>query len=216
MVSPSKTITNNPLFSCIITLSILILLYFPHRFSLLFSPVLVLTVSLLLSLLRLGASQRIQTGKIEKGSVARVEELEEEEEEEEEAPVELKWATCKNDPDLIMQSFEETFVEWDVRAPLEVIYEEGEEEGKDPNLNLDQTRGIERYPSLSLYDPESDSDSSSEEEMDFPAIGKWNSSEKMGYRWEEEDKEGLIEIELNKRDVDFHGEDDNLIEIDIY
>ncbi|XP_039065168.1 uncharacterized protein LOC120210520 [Hibiscus syriacus] len=205
MVSPSKTITNNPLFSCIITLSILIL---PHRFSLLFSPVLVLTVSLLLSLLRLGASQRIQTGKIEKGSVARVEELEEEE-----APVELKWATCENDPDLIMQSFEETFVEWDVRAPLEVIYEEGEEEGKDPNLNLDQTRGIERYPSLSLYDP--DSDSSSEEEMDFPAIGKWNSSEKMGYRWEEEDKEGLIEIELNKRDVDFHGEDDNLIEIDI-
>ncbi|KAE8732489.1 NAD(P)H dehydrogenase B2 isoform 1 [Hibiscus syriacus] len=216
MVYPTKTITNDPLFSCIITLSMLILLYFPHRFSLLFSPVLVLSASLLLSLLRFGASQRIQTEKIIKGSVARVAELEEEEEES--APVELKWTTCKNEPNLIVQSFEERFVEWDVRAPLEVIYEEfeeGDEEAKDPNLNLDPTRGIERYPSLALYYPESDSDSSSGEEMDFPAIGKWVPSVKMGYRWEEEDREGLIELELDEREVDFRGEDDNLIEIDI-
>ncbi|XP_039000996.1 uncharacterized protein LOC120127053, partial [Hibiscus syriacus] len=139
-------IENDPLFSCIITLSILILVYFPHGFSLLFSPVLVLTASLLLSLLHLGATQRIQTEAIQKGSVvASVAELEEEEEEEEEE--ELKWATCKDDPDLIMQSFEERFVEWDVTVPLEVIYEEGdEEEGNDPNLNLDRTRGIEIRP----------------------------------------------------------------------
>ncbi|KAK8664797.1 hypothetical protein V6N13_084571 [Hibiscus sabdariffa] len=213
MVSSSETITGDPLFSCIVTLSVLTLLYFPHGFSLLFSPVLVLTASLLLSLLRLGATQRIQTE--EKGSAARVAELEEEEETEP-APVELKWAACKNDPDpdldLTKRSLEERFVEWDVRAPLDVIYEEfeGDEEGKYPNL--DQTRGIERYSSLSLYYPETDSDSdsssSSSSEMDFPAMGKWVS-------WEEEDREGMIEIALDKREIDFHGEDDNLIEIDI-
>ncbi|GMI77576.1 hypothetical protein like AT4G21500 [Hibiscus trionum] len=230
MVSSSETITDDPLFSCIITLSILILLYFPHRFSLLFSPVLVLTASLLLSLLRLGATQRIQTETMRKGivfaSVAELEDDEEHEKTESTTPPKLKWATCKSHPDLVMQSFEERFVEWDVRAPLEVIYEEfeeGDEEGKDPDLNLDQsrsqsqTRGIERYPSLSLYYPESDSDSSSEGEgMDFPATGSWVSSEKMGYRWEDdEDREGLIEIALDRKDLDFHGEDDNLIEIDI-
>ncbi|KAK8524420.1 hypothetical protein V6N13_015442 [Hibiscus sabdariffa] len=211
MVSSSETITGDPLFSCIITLSVLILLYFPHGFSLLFSPVLVLTACLLLSLLRLGATQRIQTE--EKGSAARFAELEEEEEEETEpAPVELKWAACKDDPDLTNRSLEERFVEWDVRAPLDVIYEEFEgDEGKDPNLDLDQTLGIERYSSLSLYYPETDSDSdssSSSSEMDFPAMGKWVS-------WEEEDREGMIEISLDKREIDFHGEDDNLIEIDI-
>ncbi|KAL4291202.1 hypothetical protein GQ457_14G010280 [Hibiscus cannabinus] len=208
MVSSTESITGDPLFSCIITLSILILLYFPHGFSLLFSPVIVLTASLLLSLLRLGATQRIQTETIPKGTVAAsVAELEEDDGEEEKT-------------EFVMQRFEERFVEWDVRAPLEVIYEEfefeGDEEGKDPGFYLDQTRGVERYPSLSLYYPESDSDSSSEaEEVDFPATGTRVSSEEMGYRWEDEDREGLIEIALDKRGLDFHGEDDNLIEIDI-
>ncbi|KAH1091148.1 hypothetical protein J1N35_018405 [Gossypium stocksii] len=102
-------------------------------------------------------------------------------------------------------SFEERFVKWDVRAPLEVIYEdyEGEEA-------LD--RGIERYTSLSrrYSEPEPDSLFS---EMEFPVIREWVSSEKRCCRWEEEeeeDREGLIEIAL-----DFHGEEDNLIEIDI-
>ena len=81
--------------------------------------------------------------------------------------------------------------------------------------NLNPTHVIERYPSLSLYYPESDSDSSSSE-TDFLAIGEWVSSEKICYRWEEEDREGLIEIALDKRDLDFHGEEEeNLIEIDI-
>lgn len=214
-----STISNNndPLFSCIITVFILILLYFPHRFfslRILFSPVLVLTASLLFSLLRLGVTQRTQTETTEE---------EDKEEETDSSQGELKWETCKNDPNLAIRSFEETFVEWDVKAPLEVIHEEGDEEGKDPdpnqnqNQDQNQTHGIERYPSLSLYYPESDSDSSSStsDETDFPEIGEWVSSEKIGYRWEEEDKEGLIEIVLDKREIDFHGEDDNLIEIDI-
>ncbi|MBA0840166.1 hypothetical protein Goarm_002768 [Gossypium armourianum] len=225
-----STISNNndPLFSCIITVFILILLYFPHRFfslRILFSPVLVLTASLLFSLLRLGVTQRTQTETAGKIISPAVPEEEDKEEETDSSQGELKWETCKNDPDLTIRSFEEMFVEWDVKAPLEVIYEEGDEVGKDPdpnqnqnqNQDQNQTHGIERYPSLSLYYPESDSDSSSSksEETDFPEIGEWVSSEKIGYRWEEEDKEGLIEIVLEKREIDFHGEDDNLIEIDI-
>ncbi|XVF25908.1 hypothetical protein REPUB_Repub13aG0254600 [Reevesia pubescens] len=207
--------SNDPLFSCIITLYILILLYFPQSFSLkiLFSPVLILTASLLLSLLRLGAIQRIQTKPSEKRST--VAEDEDEEEKTDFSRQELKWDTCKKDPEFKTQSFEETFVEWDVRAPLEVIYEEFGE-GKDPDENdPNPTRVTERYPSLSLYYPESDSDSSSSSETDFLAIGEWDSSEKICYRWDEEDREGLIEIALDKRDLDFHGEEDNLIEIDI-
>ncbi|XVF27733.1 hypothetical protein REPUB_Repub14bG0134200 [Reevesia pubescens] len=224
MVSSSKTVynlsflsSNDPLFSCIITLYILILLYFPQSFSLkiLFSPVLILTASLLLSLLRLGAIQRIQTETKGKRSVAEAVEAEAEPEKTDFSRQELKWDTCKNDPESKMQSFEETFVEWNVRAPLEVIYEEYEE-GEDPNENgSNPTRVIERYPSLSLDYPESDSDSSSSSETDLLAIGEWVSSDKICYRWEDEDKEGLIEIALDKRDLDFHGEEDNLIEIDI-
>ncbi|XP_022777371.1 uncharacterized protein LOC111318766 [Durio zibethinus] len=217
MVSSSKTIynlsslsSNDPLFSCIVTLYVLILLYFPQSFSLkiLFSPVLILTASLLLSLLRLGA---IQTETKEKRSVA---EAEVEAEKTDFSQQELKWETCNEDPEPKMQSFEETFVEWDVRAPLEVIYE-AYEEGEDPKENdPNSTRVIERYPSLSLYYPESDSDSSSSE-TDFLAIGNGFSSEKICYSWEEEDREGLIEIALDKKDLDFRGEEDNLIEIDI-
>lgn len=216
MVSSSKTITNlsflssnDPLFSCIITLYILILLYFPQSFSLkiLFSPVFILTASLLLALLRLGAIQRIQAQTKEKGSVARAEA-----EKTEFSQEELKWVTRKKYPEPIMLSFEETFVEWNVRAPLEVIYEEyGEGEDHDPN----STPVIERYPSLSLYYPESDSDSSSSLEMDFLAIGERVSSEKIGSLWEDDDREGLIELALDKGDLDFHGEQENLIEIDI-
>ncbi|XVE87934.1 hypothetical protein DITRI_Ditri19aG0028300 [Diplodiscus trichospermus] len=204
---------NDPLFSCIITLYVLILLYFPQRFSLkiLFSPVLILTASLLLSLLRLGAIQRIQTETKETRSAA-----EAEAEKTEFSQPELKRVTCKNDdPEPTMQSFEETFVEWNVSAPLEVIYEEDEGEGEDPKENNpNPTHVIERHPSLSLYYPASDSDSSSSE-TDFLAIGEWVSSENLCYRWEQEDREGLIEIALDKRDLDFHGEEDNLIEIDI-
>lgn len=224
MVSSSKTLSNlsflssnDPLFSCIITLYILILLYFPQTFSIkiLFSPVFILTTSLLLSLLRLGAIQRIQTETKEKRSdVVEAEAGKKEESSQQE----LKWVSCKKDPEpIILQSFEETFVEWDVRAPLEVIYEElyEGEEGEDPNGNCpNPTRVTERHPSLSLYYPESDSDSSSSE-TDNQAIGEWVSSEKMSYRWEDEDREGLIEIALDARDLDFHGEEENLIEIDI-
>lgn len=119
---------------------------------------------------------------------------------------------------------------WNVRAPLEVIYEEyGEGEDEDENeeeedrndgiLNEKIERrvlGIERYPSLSMYYPESDSDSSSE--GDFEVIGNWESSEGAFFKWNEEDREELIEIALDgKRNCGVClVEEDNLIEIDIF
>lgn len=110
--------------------------------------------------------------------------------------------------------YTDPFVEyWDLKAPLEIIYEayEGEDED-DRNAGF---LGIEKYPSLSLYYPESDTDSSSD--GGFPAIGDWESPEKMGFRWEDEDREGLIEIALDgkRRTQFFNFEEDNLIEIDI-
>ncbi|KAE8724236.1 NAD(P)H dehydrogenase B2 isoform 1 [Hibiscus syriacus] len=192
--------SNDPFFSCIITLYILILLYFPQSFSL---KILYILTLLLLSVLRFNAVQRTRTGTGSKRIVNEVEKTEFSQQE-------LKWVGLKSDPEVIIRSFEEFFVESDVGAPLEVIFEgfEGEEEGED---YPDPTRVIERHPLLSLYYPESDSDSSSSLEMDFPAIGEWISMEKMCYRWEEEDRdEGMIEI-----DLDFREEEDNLIEIDI-
>ncbi|OIV91633.1 hypothetical protein TanjilG_09045 [Lupinus angustifolius] len=116
--------------------------------------------------------------------------------------------------------FEESFVEWNVKAPLEVIYEEYEGEEAEHDSNEKQDMNILRYPSLSRYYPESDSDSSSEN--GFPAIGKWDSPENLCLRWEDEEEEdrelGLIEIALDgckKRTLEFQFEEDNLIEIDI-
>ncbi|KAK8335903.1 hypothetical protein V6Z11_A09G087300 [Gossypium hirsutum] len=177
IVAILKTNSDPSFLSCIITFYILILLYFPPNFSLNlhFSLLLLLTASLLLSLLRLCcAIQRIQTETIAKTSLVEA----------------IKTGSSPRE-----MSFEEKFVEWDVRAPLEVIYEdyEGEEA-------LD--RGIERYISMSRGYSEPEPDSL-----------EWVSSEKRCCRWEEEeeeDRQGLIEIAL-----DFHGEEDNLIEIDI-
>ncbi|KAI5331080.1 hypothetical protein L3X38_021206 [Prunus dulcis] len=124
--------------------------------------------------------------------------------------------------------FEDFFVEWNLKAPLEVIYEENEGEedemdrnGNDPNSKPEQesqVQGLERYPSLSMYYPESDSDSSSD--GGYSVTGVWDSPETMCFRWEEEDREGLIEIALeenSKRGMDFQvdHEEENLIEIDI-
>ncbi|GMP37144.1 hypothetical protein CsSME_00008963 [Camellia sinensis var. sinensis] len=63
--------------------------------------------------------------------------------------------------------YAESLVEWDIRALVEVIYEvyEGKEGEQNDNVLVDKE---ERYPSLSLYYPESDSDSSSN--YDFSMI----------------------------------------------
>ncbi|XP_065877233.1 uncharacterized protein [Euphorbia lathyris] len=119
----------------------------------------------------------------------------------------------------LKQKFEHSFVEWNVRAPLEVIYEayEGEEEDDDQDYQFSKGYQI---PSLSMYYPETDSDSSSDD--GFPVTGGWDSPESVYLKWEEEDRDGmLIEIAFDSDNgklppgSGFHFEEDNLIEIDI-
>uniref|UniRef100_A0A2P2PLJ7 Uncharacterized protein MANES_17G039100 n=1 Tax=Rhizophora mucronata TaxID=61149 RepID=A0A2P2PLJ7_RHIMU len=222
----SMTISSyNPLFSCIITLSALILLYFPCALKFSASIVFTPTLLFLLFLLRLGAGQRVphqnpapkdDAGSEEKNGDAQ---LVQGGDSEFFTPLDA----CRSETVLDRSpnpDFEESFVEWDVRAPLEVIYEayEGEEdeEDSDPTRFMD----LETYPSLSTYYPETDSDSLSEGE--FPITRYWGSPENDCFEWEEEVREGLgIEIALDANckkhpDPGFHVEEDNLIEIDIY
>ncbi|XP_042518196.1 uncharacterized protein LOC122091986 [Macadamia integrifolia] len=221
-----SSLASDPLFSTIVALYSLILLYLPRIFvDLVFSPVLISTAVLLSSLLRLGAIQSVEE-QIKKKPT----EKEEIEIEIELLPVEVhkvvKYETgTETEEEAITEacfspslkpffSAFNSFVEWNVGAPLEVIYEEyeGEEEEKEESCQM----GIDRIPSLSLYYPESESDSSSD--GDFPAIGKWDSRESMCFRWDEEDREGLIEIPLDgKRNSSsvLQVEEENLIEIDI-
>ncbi|XP_050289036.1 uncharacterized protein LOC126727409 [Quercus robur] len=242
-------ISSNPLFSSIVSFYTLIILYFPHLFlRIAFSPVLILTGILLFTLLRLGAAQRllenekftdytlhVQTGPPEESKTKSQSQISE--------PEKMEQVTCRSEtesetktdhPDPIT-CFEVSFsfVEWNVRAPLEVIYEEREgeeveEDRKDDYSDPNPTRqfGLERSSSLSLYYPESDSDDSSDDSDlgDFPVIGEWSSPESACLAWEEEDREGLIEIALDHGDkkcsgsdldLGFHVEEENLIEIDI-
>ncbi|KAF5206129.1 hypothetical protein FRX31_004284 [Thalictrum thalictroides] len=124
-------------------------------------------------------------------------------------------------------------IEWNrnVRAPLEVIHEEyegGDEEEEHDNDDESNQRqniqeiealGMDELVSLSLYYPESDTGSSSDD-GDFPAIEGWDSPENMCFRWDQEEDDykdgGLIEIPLDgKRCFDFQFEEENMIEIDI-
>ncbi|KAK4782922.1 hypothetical protein SAY86_007296 [Trapa natans] len=192
-----------PLFSTILTLYILFLLYSPPFFlTLLLSPVPTLTVLLLLTLLRLGSVQDCNLDNT-------VEEpcLREEDDPREAAPDRPpNWTP---------------FVFWDVQAPLDVIYEESDEEA----YGLDRRARVERWPSLSLCFPESDTDS--EEEFEFPSVGdrRVSPEEEFEFGWVDPDRVGLIEIQLDldlhdhgekeERGWNFHGEEENLIEIDI-
>nr|XP_004504965.2 uncharacterized protein LOC101502893 [Cicer arietinum] len=219
--------SSNPLFSCIITFCTLVFLYLPHLFSkIVLSPVLILTAILLLTILRVGAIQRSQHEQKENPQKYREDKQKQsstcsiESKETQSLAKVQQWNNSCDPSEIEVNSemgFESSscFVEWNVRAPLDVIYEEyeGEEKGNDPKEKEEnQNMGISNYPSLSRYYPESDSDSSSDD---------WDSPEDMCFRWDEEDREGLIEIALDgsskvvKREMEFQYEEENLIEIDI-
>lgn len=240
-----SSIFSSPLFSSIVTLYALILLYFPYQFliRIVFSPVPIISTVLLLTLLRLGAIQRYkdenhkedvpcQTEPVVEAGESNIVNRENEENNHTEAeqipgpPDEdhyrvmyLSETDSENEMDYDPNPyFEDSFVQWNVRAPLEVIYEayEGEENEDHNEKEENRVSGLERHPSLSLYYPESDSDSSSD--CHYPAIGVCDSPENMGFKWEEEDRDGMIEIALdgnNKSVMNFHVEEENLIEIDI-
>ncbi|ESQ55226.1 hypothetical protein EUTSA_v10026096mg [Eutrema salsugineum] len=230
--------SHHPLFSCFITLYSLILIYFSHDSLLRFllSPVLLISVALLASLLRLGSTRESNT-RPEKSNEGETRTVNLEKTGKSKALVRDSSSETKHETD---SDTKPDFVEWDFRAPLEVIHEEDDDDDDDEeeeeNPSVTRLREIERFPSLSLCYPESDSesDSDSSSEFNFPEIGNWISPEKVGFRWEEEDgdgigDDGLIEIKLgeynrshekmSKRDqteLDFHAEEDGLIEIDLF
>ncbi|XP_050896096.1 uncharacterized protein LOC127102808 [Lathyrus oleraceus] len=190
--------------------------------TIVFSPVIILTGVLLFTILRLGAIQKIQHEQKE-NQLKHDEFVKEEnrarkcrEEKEKQRSMKSHKLGERSENEVSSETGLESsscFVEWNVRAPLEVIYEEYEGEEKwddanerEENWNMD----VSNYSSLNRYFPESDSDSSSE--SGSPTIEEWD----------EEDVEGLIEIALDgskrvkmKMDLEFQYEEENLIEIDI-
>lgn len=213
----------DPLFSCIVAFCVLILIFLPRFFcEIVFSPVLIITGAILVILLRFGAIQRSNNGE---AKLEKTESVMKQRKTEEDVKIDSFdeigiWALRNSEENLKSEmgfessSFlDESFIEWNVKAPLEVIYEGEETEESSVGGGL-------RNPSWSFYYPESDSDSSSEK--DFPATGNWDSPEEMGFMWdEEEEREGLIEISLDgwkkklKKEMEFGFEEENMIEIDI-
>ncbi|OAY24727.1 uncharacterized protein LOC110605489 [Manihot esculenta] len=228
--------SSNPLFSCIITLYTLIVIYFPCALKIYLSPVLILTAVLLLFLLRLGAIQRLQNRNPDRNENEQNTESKENnrdgvlDEPEKSGFFDKvdKWVAFQGETGIGPNpepDFEGSFVEWDVKAPLEVIYEayEGEEDELEDDNERHQnseptwSATLERYPSLSMYYPETDSETSSD--GGFSASGEWDSPESVCFRWEDEDRAGLlIEIALDSNSKKHWGpgfqvEEDNLIEI---
>ncbi|XP_055804632.1 uncharacterized protein LOC129873544 [Solanum dulcamara] len=258
-----RTESQYPLISTIVTLYTIIFIYFPTIAA---SPLIISTSVLLLSLLRLGAAQRISRKKSE--SEVRPSQVPPDfgyhydstkcENDSDPDPIQLHdegfimdSSNCEKDlvfdPDSERRIFHadessvdsncekdsvldpepeprpfygDCFVEWNVRAPLEVIYEayEGEEEEEDGEYTEEkrdkELRVIERYASLSMYYPETDTDTDSSSDGDSPVIGNWDSPENVCFQWDDEDREELIEIELDcKRNREV--EEENLIEIDL-
>lgn len=215
-----SSLSAHPLFSSAFAFYALVFLYFPRIFiRVLLSPVLAITAVTLLALLRLGASQRAR-GPEGSSSVAEESGVGTGEESAELRPRDYPPADGRHPEVSSAPSarHERFFVEWNVKAPLEVIYEEYEGEGaeeEDDNDDEDEGcfsfGGLERYPSLSMCYPDTDSGSSSPG-GDFGFGPRSGSPENGAFRWDTEDggEDGLIEIAL-----DFPGGEENLIEIDI-
>ncbi|KAF7850696.1 hypothetical protein BT93_L5097 [Corymbia citriodora subsp. variegata] len=162
------SLSAHPLFSAALAFYALVLLYFPRIFiRVLLSPVLPLTALSLLALLRLGAAQ--QARKPEGSAVAEESGVGSEEKSGELGRDSPRAGGRRSEVGFPPSArYECSFVVWDVKAPLEVIYEEYEGEGdeeEDDGGDDDRGfsfRGLERYPSLSKCYPDSDSDSDSE------------------------------------------------------
>ncbi|CAH9112281.1 unnamed protein product [Cuscuta epithymum] len=192
-------------FSAIVAFSTLIFLYSPHPFwESFYSPLLVLTFALLLSILRLIASRRpARFGETEVGPVGPSSC---------DSPADAK---CPGpDPNPIHDGL---ILDRNARSAEEAIDEEydGENDGVlHGKRGLDLGAAIERYDSLALCYPETDSDCSSSD-GEFTEIGEWRDEYSGG--WEEEREEMMIEIKLDweRRPNKVIVEEDNLIEIDL-
>ncbi|CAN6453389.1 unnamed protein product [Victoria cruziana] len=223
MASTLLSFDSNPLLSALVSFCLLLLLYAPHLLlRLLLSPVVVSAGALLAGILHLGSNKKPlqfesskQTATLEDGECAR-----EKDNENEVVPRPRR-------------RFSDVLVEWNRRAPLEVIYEE-EYEGEtgDEVAAVDGGRPGYSSParerdvpfSLRRYYPESDSDSSSDD--GFPAMWELERAENRCFWWEEDNEDTLIEIPIFKtknacrspvEELEFLlVDDDNLIEIDLF
>ncbi|XP_031501035.1 uncharacterized protein LOC116264787 [Nymphaea colorata] len=224
MASTLVPIDSNPLLSAVVSFCLLLLLYAPHiLLRLLLSPVIVSAGALLVGILHLGSTKKplqLEHSSTQATTVEEDGECGKEEENEKEVVPRPR------------RRFSDVLVEWNRRAPLEVIYEnEYEGEGGDEEAVVDGGRP-EYYSSparerketcaLQCYYPESDSDSSSDD--GFPAM--WERPDNRCFRWEDDNEDGLIEIPIFKakdtcrspaEELDFYlVDDDNLIEIDLF
>lgn len=249
-------IPKHPLFSTIITLYTLILLYAPSLFfRIALSPVLNSTGIILIFLLKFGANERLekesncleprvvdhihceQLPSLEQRFLDLVDRNQKKPESDSNSQdantysMESSQVVEKEETRMEMETKEVDttmkFLKWNLKAPLEIIYEEyeGEEEEEDDNGNNIVFRdkhvsGLERYPSLLMYYPESETDSSSDD--DFSINENWETHESACFKWEKEEaeREELIEISVDRYEnncIEFCGaEEDNLIEIDIF
>ncbi|KAK9089471.1 hypothetical protein Scep_028553 [Stephania cephalantha] len=219
-----SSLTMDPLFSVFVTLCTLILLYFPKQFlTLIFSPILISTSIILSTLLRLGSNQHTDKENFSNSPKKDLELVKSRTETKTEHEIETKIETCAAPNEY----FSEPFMEWNVRAPLEVIheeYDEGVEEKEDEETNNFDEEKQSTVVSLALYYPES-SDSECSSDGEFSGIEGWDSPENICFMWDDDDddddddeKDDLIEIELDgmkKSCFDFQVEEDNLIEIEI-
>ncbi|XP_075482282.1 uncharacterized protein LOC142522647 [Primulina tabacum] len=224
---------SDPLFLTFLTFYAVVLLYFPSLFlSFALSPVLISTAVLLLSLLRFGATDPNPVPLETEGTHDGPDCLEFDSTEtgsqdfDDQGRTRIPSVSVANGKHGFLSStyFSDSFVEWDVRAPLEVIYEEHEgqeaeedEGGVSMKKRESQMNVIQRYASLSLFYPDSDSDSDSDNssEGDSTAISGCDSPQILCFQWEDvDDRDGLIEIALDEKRISEFDEE-NLIEIDL-
>ncbi|KAI4342957.1 hypothetical protein MLD38_027515 [Melastoma candidum] len=221
-----SSLSENPLFSSVLTLHILLFLYFPpFLLKLVFSPVTILAFLILVALLWSGSPHGDGRNLNPERGTARATTQEE--------PLFVHGREYNFRAELAFLGssaclIDDSFVEWDVKAPLDVIYEgyEGEEAGEGkPVSNKDgpvRSGKLEKTSSLEVYYPEADSDTSSEGKLGSVGEGGWAEGSRP-FEWEGEEREGLIEIELDfgggrgsvKAYEDSHVEEENMIEIDL-
>ncbi|KAD4982351.1 hypothetical protein R6Q59_001950 [Mikania micrantha] len=138
--------------------------------------------------------------------------------------VETRMEMSSNQVDTTMN-----FHKWNMKAPLEIIYEayEGVDEEDDDDDDDDDNENMvcidkhlskfDNYPSLSTYYSESETDSSSDD--DFLMIKNLETYKSMFSKWEDYDREELMEISIDykKKNIEFClVDEDNLIEIEIF
>lgn len=176
-------VSSHPLFSILTTFFFLNLIYLPNLLHFFFSPVVIATSLILTTLLYFGSSKPEPYSKDNTKKIP--------ETRNEQPPISDHETTESG-----RIEFCEKMVEWSSKGgPLEVIYEEGEEDNDEDDCCMEYPRLKRNYmDKLDYFGYCSSSDSDTESEKSS-----------ICFKWDEEEEE-MIEIAL---------EEDSLIEIDL-